>query len=73
MDKSVIAGICHDIQELGRSFSSFKGLFVRRDANSLANRCVKEVSVESPVRIWLDCLPRWLEEAAARDCNLVLV
>nr|CAB3463968.1 unnamed protein product [Digitaria exilis] len=44
--------------------------FVRREANSLADRCAKEVSVDSPVKNWHDCFPLWLMEAAAKDCNL---
>jgi ribonuclease HI len=68
LDRSVVGGICHDIRELSRSFSSFQVCFVRREANSLADRCVKEVSVESPVKIW-NCFPQWLKEAAALDCN----
>jgi ribonuclease HI len=68
LDRSVVGGICHDIRELSRSFSSFQVFFVRREANSLADRCVKEVSVESPVKI-CNCFPQWLKEAAALDCN----
>jgi hypothetical protein len=46
-----IAGFWHDIRELGRSFISFDVLFVRREANSLADHCVREVSVSSASRI----------------------
>jgi hypothetical protein len=59
-DRSIIAGLCHDIQEQSSVFSS------------LADLCVKEVSCASPVKIWLNCLPHWLEEAAALDCNPAL-
>jgi hypothetical protein len=72
LDRSVVGGICHDIRELSRSFSSFQVCFVRREANSLADRCVNEVSVESPVKLWLNCFPQWLEEATALDCNLAM-
>jgi ribonuclease HI len=66
-DRSIIAGIRRDIRELCRLFISFEVNFVRREANSLADRCAKEVSVDSPVRDWYD----WLLEAAANDCNLL--
>jgi hypothetical protein len=42
-DKSIIAGICHDIRELCMFFFEFT--FVRREANSLADTCAKEVSL----------------------------
>jgi ribonuclease HI len=71
-DRSIIVGLCQDIQELRMVFSSFKVHFVCRQANFLADRCVKEVSSESPFKVWLNCLPNWLEEAAALDCNPVL-
>jgi hypothetical protein len=66
-DRSIITGIWRDIRELCRLFISFEVNFVRREANSLADRCAKEVSVDSPVRDWYD----WLLEAAANDCNLL--
>jgi ribonuclease HI len=69
LDRSAVAGICHDIRELSRSFSDFKVYFVRREANALADRCVKEISCETRFLLWLDCFPLWIEEAAAADCN----
>jgi ribonuclease HI len=57
LDRLALAGICHDIQELSRLFSDFKVYFVRREANALADRCVKEVSCETPFLLWLDCFP----------------
>jgi hypothetical protein len=48
MDRSIIAGIWHDIRELCRSFSSFSVRFVKQEANSLADRCVREVSGSTP-------------------------
>jgi ribonuclease HI len=70
LDRSIIAGIWHDIRELSRSFISFDVHFVRREANSLADRCVREVSASVPELIWYDCIPYWLQDAAANDCNL---
>ncbi|KAF8646528.1 hypothetical protein HU200_065747 [Digitaria exilis] len=51
-------------------FFCFEVHFVRREANSLADRCAKEVPVDSPVKNWHDRFPLWLMEAAANDCNL---
>jgi hypothetical protein len=45
-------------------FSSFKVCCVRREASSVADRCVKETSCESSDQLWLNCIPRWLREAA---------
>jgi hypothetical protein len=70
-DRSIIAGIRRDIRELCRLFIFFEVNFVRREANSLADRCAKQVSVDSPVRDWYDWFPSWLLEAAANDCNLL--
>ncbi|KAF8769783.1 hypothetical protein HU200_006397 [Digitaria exilis] len=53
-----------------RSFICFEVHFIRREANSLADICAKEVSVDSPVKNWHNCFPLWLMEAAANDCNL---
>jgi hypothetical protein len=57
MDRSIIAGIWHDIRELCRSFSSFSVRFVKQEANSLADRCVREVSGSTPELYWSDCIP----------------
>jgi hypothetical protein len=70
MDRSIIAGIWHDIRELCRSFSSFSVRFVKPEANSLADRCVRGVSGSTPELYWSDCIPKWLQDAAADDCNL---
>jgi ribonuclease HI len=70
--RSIIAGLCHDIQELGKMFSSFKVCCVRREANSEPDRCVKEASCESSDQLWLNCIPMWLREAAASECNPAL-
>lgn len=69
-DRSLIAGIWHECRELCRFFNNFKVCFVRREGNSLADRCVKEVSVDSPAFSWLADVPQWLKDAAAIDCNL---
>jgi hypothetical protein len=56
MDRSVIAGLC------------FKVCFTHREANSLADKCVKEVTMEYPSVCWLNGIPPWLEEeGACRD------
>jgi hypothetical protein len=51
-------------------FSSFSVRFVKPEANSLADRCVREVSGSTPELYWSDCIPQWLQDAAADDCNL---
>jgi ribonuclease HI len=46
LDRSIIAGIWHDIRELSRSFISFDVHFVRREANSLGDRCVRAPAMD---------------------------
>ncbi|CAN6177086.1 unnamed protein product [Urochloa humidicola] len=72
LNRSLIAGIVHEFRELCKSFNNVRVCFVRREGNSLADRCVKEVSVHSPVLSWRACIPQWLQDAAATDCNLHL-
>jgi ribonuclease HI len=54
---------------LDRSPIAVKVCFIRRQGNSLADRCVKEVSADFPSVSWLACIPQWLKDAAATDCN----
>ena len=69
IDRSSIAGIWHEIRELSRSFVSFDVSWIRREANSLDDLCSRFPSVTSPEHLWRGCLPPWLLEAAAEDCN----
>uniref|UniRef100_K3ZLK4 RNase H type-1 domain-containing protein n=1 Tax=Setaria italica TaxID=4555 RepID=K3ZLK4_SETIT len=61
--------ISHVTQELGRSFTSFQIVFVRREANSAAHCCAKKVSPSDRVCSWFSHFPNWLKEVANRDCN----
>jgi hypothetical protein len=65
----VQAGILHECRELFNSFDNVKVCFIRRQGNSLVDKCVKEVSADSPSVSWLACIPQWLKDAAATDCN----
>jgi ribonuclease HI len=69
LDRSPIAGILHECRDLFKSFHNVKVCFIRRQGNSLADRCVKEVSADFPSVSWLACIPQWLKDAAATDCN----
>jgi hypothetical protein len=50
------------------SFHNVKVCFTRREGNTLADRCVKEASSNSPVVSWFAVIPQWLKDAAAKDC-----
>lgn len=69
-DRSSVAGSWHDIQELGRSFTSFSVVFCKREANCVAHCCAKKPTPTRDHRVltWSDHLPVWLTEVAAKDC-----
>ncbi|TVU18379.1 hypothetical protein EJB05_34470, partial [Eragrostis curvula] len=70
-DQSLISGLWHEIQELGRSFISFRIQFVRREANSAAHCCAKKPSAESRMWSCVGYTPDWLMGILSKDCNSV--
>uniref|UniRef100_K4A083 RNase H type-1 domain-containing protein n=1 Tax=Setaria italica TaxID=4555 RepID=K4A083_SETIT len=66
---SLIGGLWHDIMELSRSFSSFKFVWVRREANSVVHSCASVVSSTEHSCFWLDAIPDWLTCLAVGDCT----
>ncbi|OEL27921.1 hypothetical protein BAE44_0011061, partial [Dichanthelium oligosanthes] len=60
--RSTIAGLWHQIQELGRPFLCFKILHVRREASVAAHRCAQVPTPGVPVCNWIDHTPDWLKE-----------
>jgi hypothetical protein len=72
LDKSMIAGIWHECRDLCKSFNNVRVCFTRREGNTLADRCVKQVSMDSPMVSWLVGIPQWLQDAATIDCNTQL-
>jgi hypothetical protein len=67
--RSCIGGLCFDIAELSKSFSGFRIKWVPRDSNVVAHFCAATVSATDRCYFWLDSIPAWLAELAAKDCN----
>ena len=69
--RSVIGGLCFDITELGKEFEEFRVEWVCRGANSVAHLCATRVSALERSFFWVDSVPEWLLEHAAKDCTPV--
>ncbi|TVT96895.1 hypothetical protein EJB05_57860, partial [Eragrostis curvula] len=70
--RSEIATLLEDIQELVAPLTSFSMQFVRRSANVAAHLCAKQVSANSPSLIWIDYPPSFLQRCLQSDCNLAV-
>ncbi|KAF8769630.1 hypothetical protein HU200_006226 [Digitaria exilis] len=66
--RSSIAGLWHEIRELGKGFS-FKLSFVYRDGNEAAHAYARLVSESSPVVSWLNSFSLCLLRVTEKDCN----
>ncbi|OEL34167.1 hypothetical protein BAE44_0004812 [Dichanthelium oligosanthes] len=55
--RSSIAGLWHEIRELGRSFISFKVFYVRRESNTVAHCCAAKVPCNGPFLSWISYTP----------------
>ncbi|CAO2201990.1 unnamed protein product, partial [Urochloa humidicola] len=72
-ERSMVAGIWHDVQELANSFESLVFVHVRREANEAAHVCAKAAYSTMGVCEWLDHTPNFLVDVVARDCNQLIV
>jgi hypothetical protein len=70
--QSPIAGIWHEITDVGRSFTSFSIAFVHREGNEAAHCCAKFASETSPECVWSDSFPARILEIALNDCTPVV-
>jgi hypothetical protein len=71
-ERSLIAGIWHEIKELSRVFTSFDISFVNREGNEVAHWCAKLASRSSPRCVWSEYFPSDLLRIAHKDCNSVV-
>jgi hypothetical protein len=67
-DRSEVATILADIQELSSCFSSFSIVFVKRHANWAAHRCAQEALRHRNNFDW-ECPPMFLFQTLQHDCN----
>jgi hypothetical protein len=58
--RSPIAGIWHEITDVGRNFTSISISFVHREGNEAAHCCAKFASETSPECVWSDSFLRGL-------------
>ena len=59
-DRSEIATIFHDVQELSAAFTSFAIVHVRRTANVAAHLCARNACNSSSTLVWVEQLPSFL-------------
>ncbi|KAK3124603.1 hypothetical protein QOZ80_7BG0589100 [Eleusine coracana subsp. coracana] len=70
-DRLEVSGLFYEILELGRAFSEFSVVFVRRGANTVAHLCAKTASSTNPLLKWTTDLPLAVLEAVVKDCTPV--
>ena len=66
--KSEIAPLLRQMEEMSQSFEFFSLRFVSRDCNKLAHECARLVSTNSQVKEWHVAPPR-LRDIINIDCN----
>ena len=59
-DRSEIATIFHDVQELSAAFTSFAIVHVRRTAIVAAHLCARNACNSSSTLVWVEQLPSFL-------------
>jgi hypothetical protein len=70
-ERSMIAGVWHEIKDLSRWFSCFYISFVNREGNEAAHFCAKLASQASPVCEWLEAFPSGLVGISNKDGDWV--
>jgi len=68
-DRSEIATIFHDVQELSAAFTSFAIVHVRRTANVATHLCARNACNSSSTLVWVEQLPSFLHPCLLNDCN----
>ena len=68
-ERSPIAGLWHEIRELGREFVQFHISFVNREGNEAAHFCAKLSSESNRANFWAEAFPLGLMGIAEADCN----
>lgn len=58
-ERSMLASIWHDVQELARQYLSVKISYACREANRVAHECARRVSVSKSQVIWNGSAPNF--------------
>jgi len=66
--RSEVAPVLFQMQDLSRNFEAFSFCFVSRTCNKLAHECARLVSRENPVEMW-HIIPPGLQGTVDLDCN----
>ncbi|TVU51168.1 hypothetical protein EJB05_02576, partial [Eragrostis curvula] len=72
-DRSSIADLWQEIQELGRSSLSFRISFVHQEANSAAHCCAKMPTVSESMWSTFGYAPDWLLGVVTKDFNSAMI
>ncbi|KAF8754851.1 hypothetical protein HU200_011388 [Digitaria exilis] len=67
-ERSSIAGLWHEIREIGREFDLFLISFVNREGNEAAHFCAKLTSEANRDALWTEAFPIGLMGIADADC-----
>ena len=68
-DRAEVAPILNEVKFLSENFSSFRLVFVAREANELAHLCAKQASSSRRRCLWMNYVPPFLGACIMRDCN----
>ena len=71
-NRSVIAPILQEIEELSGSLQSFQLNFVGREANEGAHLCAKQATSTRRRCLWINYVPSFLVVCLQNDCNPVV-
>ena len=72
-DRSEVASILKEVEEMSRVFSSFRFLFVPREANVAAHLCAKSATAARPRCAWINTVPSFLASCLQHDCNSAMI
>ena len=73
-DRSIVAPVLHELEEIARVFTSFTIQHVPRSANHSAHLCAKLACTVNGTKSWLNCIPDLLVVSIqAKQSEAVLV
>lgn len=68
-ERSEVASILREIQELANNFERFQLSYVGKDANGGAHLCAKQATASRRRCLWINYIPSFLEQCLLNDCN----
>ena len=71
--RSVIAPILSEVEDLVPSFQFFDFVFARRTANRVAHECARYACEHATDADWFDVCPDFLSDSLQADCTTLVV